>query len=196
MQTRRLHSALRVSADVEGHASNSQVGKIYTEEELVAHAHAIDELEKVVKESRQACKREREPSREKSSGPPLEKHHAGHISALTPSEFEEQAQLTRMQCEAELNHQGTAHNNVTGRTLILDKPINALPSNPNGKFDDGWRRLSVAVDSGVAETVIPYDEVKEYPVMATDASRSGLNYASATGDPIPNLGEQKLPLCT
>jgi hypothetical protein len=38
--------------------------------------------------------------------------------------------------------------------------------------------------------------VKSHPIQETDASRNGLNYASATGDPIPNLGEQKLPLMT
>ena len=35
-----------------------------------------------------------------------------------------------------------------------------------------------------------------HAVQETDASRSGLNYASATGDPVPNLGDQELPLLT
>ena len=39
-------------------------------------------------------------------------------------------------------------------------------------------------------------EVSSHPLRETEASRSGLNYASATGDPIPNLGEQVLPLLT
>ena len=38
--------------------------------------------------------------------------------------------------------------------------------------------------------------VEGIPIQEADASRSGLNYASATGDPIPNLGEQRLPLMT
>ena len=101
-----------------------------------------------------------------------------------------------MQCEAELQHKSTAHKNIPHRPLTTEKPINAVPTSSNGKFDERWRRLSVAVDSGAAETVIPYSEVSDYPVMPTEASRSGLNYASATGDPIPNLGEQRLPLCT
>jgi hypothetical protein len=123
--------------------------------------------------------------------------HAGFIANLTPAEFEEQAQLTRMRCEAELNHNKNADHYATAqiKPLISDKPINALPV-CGQKYDDGWKRLSVAVDSGAAETVIPYNEVGDYPVMPTEASRSGLNYASATGDPIPNLGEQRLPLCT
>ena len=54
----------------------------------------------------------------------------------------------------------------------------------------------LTVDSGAAETVIPHMLVGSHPIVETDASRSGLNYASATGDPILNLGEQKLPLLT
>ena len=38
--------------------------------------------------------------------------------------------------------------------------------------------------------------VKSHPSHETQSSRDGLNYASATGDSIPNLGEQKLPLLT
>ena len=37
---------------------------------------------------------------------------------------------------------------------------------------------------------------QQHAIRETEASRSGLNYASATGDPIPNLGEQVLPLLT
>ena len=39
-------------------------------------------------------------------------------------------------------------------------------------------------------------EVTEHPIKETNASRSGLNDTSATGYPIPNLGEQVLPLLT
>ena len=38
--------------------------------------------------------------------------------------------------------------------------------------------------------------VPDHPILETDASRGGLNYSSATGDPIPNLGEQRLSLMT
>ena len=33
-------------------------------------------------------------------------------------------------------------------------------------------------------------------ILETDKSRSGACYASATGEPIPNLGEQQLPFAT
>ena len=56
--------------------------------------------------------------------------------------------------------------------------------------------LSIAIDSGASETVIPYTMLKSHPILETEASKSWMNYASATGEPIPNLGEQKLPLVT
>ena len=52
------------------------------------------------------------------------------------------------------------------------------------------------IDSGAAETVIPHKLVKGYKIDETAKSKEGLCYASATGDPIPNLGEQTLPLET
>ena len=54
----------------------------------------------------------------------------------------------------------------------------------------------MAIDSGAAETVIPHMFVTDYHILETDKSRSGACYASATGEPIPNLGEQKLPFAT
>ena len=45
------------------------------------------------------------------------------------------------------------------------------------------------MDSGAAESVVPQLLINEHPIRETEASPSGLNYISATGDPIPNLGE-------
>ena len=47
-----------------------------------------------------------------------------------------------------------------------------------------------------AEIVIPHTMVTEYQIQQTEKSESGACYASATGEPIPNLGEQRLPLAT
>ena len=81
-------------------------------------------------------------------------------------------------------------------TLCHDKPINVISQDNDHDWYPGWQMLSLAVDSGAAETVIPHMLVKHHPIRETRASRSGLNYASATGDPIPNLGEQRLPHMT
>ena len=56
--------------------------------------------------------------------------------------------------------------------------------------------MSIAIDSGAAESVIPHTLVTDYAISPTDKSRAGVCYTSATGEPIPSLGEQKLPLAT
>ena len=61
---------------------------------------------------------------------------------------------------------------------------------------DGWQLLSVAIDSGAAETVIPHRLVGQHPLRDTESARNGTCYASATGQHILNLGEQRLPLLT
>ena len=80
--------------------------------------------------------------------------------------------------------------------ICHDRPINALPLKQANTDAKEWQVLSLAVDSGAAESVIPHLLINEHPIRETEASLSGLNYISATGYPIPNLGEQRLPLIT
>lgn len=55
----------------------------------------------------------------------------------------------------------------------------------------------MAVDSGACESVIDAaEQVPGYDIQETKASKSGLVYASATGEDIPNLGEVLLPMLT
>ena len=113
---------------------------------------------------------------------------------LAPLTFGEQATLVREQCMAE-RQQAETTSMPPMRLENQDRPINALKD--DGKvFEMGWQKVSMAVDSGAAETVIPHTLVAGHPIFETEASRKGINYASATGQPIPNLGEQRLPLCT
>ena len=49
--------------------------------------------------------------------------------------------------------------------------------------------MEVAVDSGACDSVINVDELPDHPVRDTVASKAGEQFASATGDPIPNMGE-------
>ena len=55
----------------------------------------------------------------------------------------------------------------------------------------GWRRLEVTVDSGAAESVIPADEIPEYPLKKHEHD---IYYSTATGEPIMNMGEQRIPM--
>ena len=89
--------------------------------------------------------------------------------------------------------------NCKHRKLYHDQPQCALPQQTGSQWQGwmpGWQYLALTVDSGAAENIIPHMLVQDQATQETDASRNGLNYASATGDPIPNLGEQKLPLLT
>ena len=57
--------------------------------------------------------------------------------------------------------------------------------------------LSIAIESGAATTVILYILVTEgVSIVATAMSEAGVCYVSDTGELIPNLGEQRLPLTT
>ena len=114
------------------------------------------------------------------------------IAGLT---FAEKADLSRQKCIAAMAARQQGAGEGFHKTS-LEQPISRLedPRMSINGVEQQWQLLSVAVDSGAAETVIPYSLIKGYPVKETEASKSGLNYASATGEPIPNLGEQVLPL--
>ena len=89
--------------------------------------------------------------------------------------------------------------NCEHRKLSHDRPLCALPQQTGSQWQGwmlGWQYFALTENSCAAEIVIPHMLVQNHATQETDASRSGLNYASATGDPIPNLGEQKLPLLT
>ena len=82
--------------------------------------------------------------------------------------------------------------NCEHRKLYHDRPLCALPQQTGSQWQGwmpGWQYLALTVDSGAAETVIPHMLVQDHAIHETDASRNGLNYASATGDPIPRRTE-------
>ncbi len=118
----------------------------------------------------------------------------GFLCPVTSKEFLEEADRIRATCVAERAAQEACEGRDV-RTLVADKPANEI-NKVSHQMDGGWQLMSMAVDSGAAETVIPHNLVTQYPIWATKESAAGLCYASATGQPIPNLGEQKLPLYT
>ena len=98
--------------------------------------------------------------------------------------FTEQAKEIREICMKE------RAGNCEHRKLYHDRPLCALPQQTGSQWQGwmlGWQYLALTVDSGAPETVIPHMLVQDHAIQETDASRSGLNCASATGDPIPNL---------
>ena len=59
-----------------------------------------------------------------------------------------------------------------------------------------WRRIAIAIDSGACDNVISPEDVPEQEVVESVESRKGEQFYSATGEPIPNLGDIKLPMVT
>ena len=62
--------------------------------------------------------------------------------------------------------------------------------------EQGWIEVRGAMDSGASESVAPVVMCPGYEVRPSKGSREGLEYQSASGDSIPNLGEQLLDIVT
>ena len=92
--------------------------------------------------------------------------------------------------EDEVDHIINEHRRIASLTMASDSI--ALCTNKVG-----WKKVSLAIDSGACDNVIDAEELlPDYKVHQTKASTSGMKYASATGEEIPNLGEVMLPMIT
>ena len=71
------------------------------------------------------------------------------------------------------------------------------PVGPSGKVD-GWKCLSIAVDSGACDNVIGPDDIPDYRdgIKETAESLRGDCFVSPSGEDIPNFGEVSIPLVT
>ena len=61
---------------------------------------------------------------------------------------------------------------------------------------NGWRKMSIAVDSRACVTVANPEDIPNYPVVETIASKNGEEFTGAGGDSIPNLGAMQVPVLT
>ena len=111
----------------------------------------------------------------KEFGGPAENHE----DTIDPSETKKQVELL------------TKHVKTIG--LLMQKPkcdLGAVDSN------NGWRQISLAVDSGACVTVASPEDIPNYPVTETEQSKAGETFAAASGDAIPNLGNMAVPIVT
>jgi len=60
---------------------------------------------------------------------------------------------------------------------------------PAGKV---WKEVRITVDSGACDHVVPPKVVEPSKVRITEAVRRGVKYATASGEPLPNLGETEV----
>ena len=91
------------------------------------------------------------------------------------------------------SEQGSAKKSVAMLTKTKDVYMGACGENVE-KDASTWRRISIAVDSGACDNVISPDDVPEQTVFESVGSKKGENFFSATGEPIPNLGDIKMPM--
>jgi len=82
--------------------------------------------------------------------------------------------------------------------LSLENPVNYVegvsgikPGEPPPSGYE-WQALSVTVDSGACDHVLPPKAVNPKEVRMTEAVRQGVTYTAANGTTIPNLGEVKV----
>ena len=72
--------------------------------------------------------------------------------------------------------------------LRMEGEVNAARG---AKAANGWTKISVAVDSGAAESVIPLGLVGNWEVVPHERP---IFYQSATGEPMENKGAQMIPM--
>ena len=65
-----------------------------------------------------------------------------------------------------------------------DSEVNHLKGEPK------WEKLEAVVDSGAAESVAPESMAPWVPMKASEGSKRGQTYMSASGAKLPNLGEE------
>ena len=117
------------------------------------------------------------------------------IANVNDPDVADKVKKIKAQCEIE-RKEAEAHRQAGTETTNMLKQMMGIHHVGEQQYAQPWRKISLAIDSGAAETVIPHTLVTDYPIVETDKSRSGACYASATGEPIPNLGEQRLLLAT
>ena len=118
------------------------------------------------------------------------------IANINDPDIADKVRKIKAQCEVERREVESQRLAGTETTNMLKQMMGLHQLGEGQHHGQAWRKISLAIDSGATETVIPHTLVTEYFILETDKSRSGACYASATGEPIPNLGEQKLPLAT
>ena len=62
------------------------------------------------------------------------------------------------------------------------------------RIEEGWTHVRVIPDSGAIQSVAPKEMAVGYPIRPSAGSMRGQQYVSASGDEIPNEGEQFLPI--
>ena len=86
-----------------------------------------------------------------------------------------------------------AKKNIDMLVTVRESPVGGCAKN-SSDAQPAWRRVSIAIDSGACDSVISPEHVPDHEVHESVESRRGEIFQSATGEPILNLGDFRLPL--
>ena len=125
--------------------------------------------------------------------------HAEHLHGKIKEQHgvkNKRRQLVIVENEVDMDNAIEEHKKACKQSRVASLTRIAESISPCTNSKIGWKRISLTVDSGACENVIADEEVPNYPVKESRASKMGVKYASATGEEIPNLGEIMLPMYT
>ena len=105
------------------------------------------------------------------------------------------ARLATCGCSGSCSHRGTpavVSSSHMGSLCSLDRDSVRSSIDSVDQFRGKWEKVSVIVDSGAIDSVIPDSVALGFQKRDTAASRQGLKYRAANGTPIANEGEKTL----
>ena len=62
----------------------------------------------------------------------------------------------------------------------------------NNVDQSGWEKVTMTVDSGSVDHVVTEETATQFPLVATEASKRGINFVAANGTKIINHGERQV----
>ena len=88
--------------------------------------------------------------------------------------------------EAEANEM-----NMGKQETRLAEPAGQIEFDINA-VDANLGKGRITIDSGAAESVMPENYLTEIPIIPSEGSRRGVQYVTANGSKMPNIGERKV----
>ena len=117
------------------------------------------------------------------------------MASINDLDIADKVRKIKAQCEVERREAESQRLAGTETSNMLKQIMGLHQFGEGQQHGQTLRKISMAIDAGAAETVIPHKLVTDYLILETDKSRSGACYASATGEPIPNSWRAKVAVC-
>ena len=100
------------------------------------------------------------------------------LANLGDPDFTEKVNKIKLKCETERTEAEAEKSVGSGVKSLLTQMMGAVShggNKPKNKHDwNLWKKISIAIESGAAETMIPHTLVTEYAISPSDKSRAGV----------------------